>query len=468
GGAVSTVERWPGVRVDRGSSVHVMVRHTGIAEELALQEVGLVYDDVEPWAVLPHPDGALRFSSDLDQTCTSIEAACGSKDAQAYRDFIAEWTPRMRWFLDAAAAPPSMASLGRRGLSLMRRQRRRPAEVIRTFVEPAEAALARRFDDGRLRAALGWWAAQSGPPPHAVGTAPMAGTAALFHMRPAGRPRGGSGRLSEALATRLASFGGSVRTSDPVTSITPRAGGTCTVVTRSGDRIVTRAVVAACHAADTARLLGDDAARREIRIGDGLGMVARLLTDRLPSYRVEVPGTHTAMQLLVDSPAQLRTAYGDFLRGEPSSDPPLIVMTPTAVDPTLAPPGRHVVSVWAQWHPANLRSGDWDSERERVGDALLRAVDRWAPGFSAGVIERFVQTPLDLERELGLHAGNVMHVETELDALFGLRPLPGWSAYRTPYPGVYVCGASTHPGGGVWGASGRSVAEIVRRDLRRR
>lgn len=468
GGAVSTVERWPGVRVDRGSSVHVMVRHTGIVEDLALAALGLVYDDVEPWGVLPHPDGPLRFSRDLGETCSSIEAVCGPADAAAYDDFITEWTPRMRWFLDVASHPPTLPELGRRGWSLLRGRRDRPAELIRSFVEPAEAMLARRFGDPRLRAALGWWAAQSGPPPHAVGTAPMAGTAALLHLQAAGRPRGGSGRLSDALAERLRSYGATIRSGDPVTSIEPRAGSGCAVVTQSGARIASRSVLSACHVADTARLLGDDAARAAVRTGDGLGMVMRVLTDRLPAYPVDVPGMHTAMQLLVDSPTQLRAAYGDFLRGQPSRDPPLIVMTPSAVDPTLAPAGHHVVSVWAQWHPRHLRAGDWDSERERAGDSLLAVVDRWAPGFSSGVLERLVQTPADLESELGLHAGNVMHVETELDSLFGLRPLPGWSSYRTPHPGVYVCGASTHPGGGVWGASGRSAAQVIRRDLRRR
>ena len=468
GGAVSTVERWPGVRVDRGSSIHVMVRHTGIVEDLALSDVGLVYDDVEPWAAVPHPDGPLRFAGDVDATCRSIESACGAKDAAAYRSFIDEWTPRMQWFLDVASAPPTAGSLGRRGMSLMRGRSSRPTQLVRDFLEPAEAALARRFDSPRLRGALGWWAAQSGPPPHAVGTAPMAGTAALFHMRAAGRPRGGSGRLSEALADRVQSYGATIRTADPVTSIATRERGRCAVTTESGERISARAVLAACHVADTARLVGDDSALRQIRIGDGLGIVMRLLTDRLPTYGVAVPGIHTAMQLLVDSPKQLRSAYGDFLRGEPSRDPPLIVMTPTATDATLAPPGRHVVTVWAQWHPRELRDGDWDSNRERVGDELLAAVDRWAPGFSAGVVDKLVQTPLDLERELGLYGGNVMHLESELDAMFAFRPLPGWSAYRTPHRGVYVCGASTHPGGGVWGASGRSAAGVVARDLRLR
>jgi phytoene dehydrogenase-like protein len=468
GGAVSTVERWPGVRVDRGSSVHVMVRHTGIVEELDLEQLGLTYVDVEPWAVLPHPDGPLRFAGDLDETCSSIEAACGAKDAAAYRSYVEQWTPRMKWFLDVAAAPPTARELGRRGLGLFRREERKPAALVRDFVEPAEAALARHFDDPRLRASLGWWAAQSGPPPHAVGTGPMAGTVALFHLRAAGRPVGGSGRLSETLAARLRSYGGAVRSGDPVTSIEPRRGRACVVTTVSGDRIEARAVVAACHVSDTARLLGDEEARNAVRVGEGLGMVMRVLTDRLPAYRTEVPGMHTAMQLLVHEPAQLREAYGDFLRGEPSRRPPLVVMTPTATDQTLAPAGRHVVTIWAQWHPRELRDGDWDSIREPIGDALLAEVDRWAPDFSAGVIERLVQTPLDLERELGLHAGNVMHVESELDAMFAFRPLPGWSAYRTPHRGVYVCGASTHPGGGVWGASGRSAAAIVAKDLRRR
>jgi phytoene dehydrogenase-like protein len=95
-------------------------------------------------------------------------------------------------------------------------------------------------------------------------------------------------------------------------------------------------------------------------------------------------------------------------------------------------------------------------------------LERWAPGFADAVIDRYVQTPLDLERELGLVGGNVMHVETELDAMFSLRPLPGWAGYRSPHPGLYLCGASTHPGGGVWGASGRSAAAVVRRDLTRR
>jgi phytoene dehydrogenase-like protein len=465
GGAVSTVQRWPGVRVDRGSSIHVMVRHTGIVEELALADLGLEYDDVEPWAVLPHPAGPLRFSVDLDQTCASIAASCGRKDADAYRRFVGDWLPRTDAFLAAGNRPPSATTLGRYAWSFTRQRHGSRADLVRTAMLPAEALVARTVTDERLRAALGWWAAQSGPPPHSPGTAPIAGTVAMFHRRGAGRPRGGSGALSDALAARFRSYGGTIRTGDGATSIGTRKDGQRVVATASGDQLACRAVVSACHDVETARLVGDDAAAAAVRVGNGIGMAVRLLTTALPAYRVEVPGAHASMQLLVDSPQQIRTAYGEFLQGRPASDPPLIVMTPTATDPTLAPAGQHVVTVWAQWHPYQLRQGSWDDCRDEVADGIVAAVERWAPGFGATILDRYVQTPLDLERELGLVGGNVMHVETELDSMFSLRPLPGWSGYRAPHAGLYLCGASTHPGGGVWGASGRNAADVVIHDL---
>lgn len=468
GGAVSTVQRWPGVRVDRGSSIHVMIRHTDLVEDLRLAELGLRYDDVEPWGVLPDPEAPLRFSSDLEMTCESIEAACGSRDADAYRQFIRDWTPRTQAFLDAGARAPSTRALGGAVLSLGRRRIGSRQELVRSFLAPAEHLIEATFSDERLRAAVGWWAAQAGAPPHAVGTAPIAGSLAMFHLRRAGRPRGGSGRLTEVLAERFASYGGTLRSGDGATAIAPATYGECVVLTESGDRLGCRAVLAACHAVETARLVGDPLSAGRIRVGHGIGSAVRLLTDALPAYRTDVAGVHRSMQLLVTSPAQLRTAYGEFLRGDPSSDPPMIVMTPTAHDPTLAPAGRHVVTVWAQWHPRRLRTDHWDDRREEVADGVVEAVGRWAPGFAGSVLDRFIQTPLDLERELGLFGGNVMHVETELDSMFSLRPLPGWSGYRSPRPGVYLCGASTHPGGGVWGTSGRIAADVVKRDLSRR
>jgi phytoene dehydrogenase-like protein len=173
------------------------------------------------------------------------------------------------------------------------------------------------------------------------------------------------------------------------------------------------------------------------------------------------------MQLLASSRNQLRRAHAASLVGDIPTDPPLLVMTPTATDDSLAPPDRHVVTIWTQWHPRQLCSGSWDDVRERETQRLVDALDRTAPGFASSVLETHLQTPLDLERELDLRGGNVMHLDMTLDSMFTLRPLPEWSGLRGP-AGVYLCGASTHPGGGVSGASGRAVAGVVLHDLHRR
>ncbi|MDQ1706606.1 MAG: hypothetical protein QOF18_2972, partial [Frankiaceae bacterium] len=127
----------------------------------------------------------------------------------------------------------------------------------------------------------------------------------------------------------------------------------------------------------------------------------------------------------------------------------------------------HVVTVWTQWHPRHPAHEQWDDIADREADRIVATLDGWAPGAAASVLDRWVQSPLDLERELDLRAGNVMHLDMTLDAMFSMRPLPGWSGYRGPRRGLYLCGASTHPGGGVSGASGRSAAGVLLRDLDR-
>ena len=463
GGAVSTVQRWPGVAVDRGSSLHVMVRHTGIVEELDLAEVGLRYVDTDPWAVAPFDSGHLSFSVDVEQTCKSIRETCGEHDAQAYADFVARWTPRVNAMVASFHQPPTPLRLARAFWPLGRQARSTGGRLAQEFLASADSILDTNFRDERLKTALGWWAAQAGPAPHEVATAPLLATALLMHLRPPGRPVGGSGALTQALALRLETLGGTVRRADGARTITGR-----NVTTQSGDRIEARAVVCATHVLTMLDLLGADryeTERARLHVGAGLGMVLRALTDSLPAYPQAASSVHNGMQLLARSRGQLRSAYAGFLQGQAPEDPPLLVMTPTATDDTLAPAGRHVVTIWTQWHPRRLREGTWDDLRERETARLVGAVDQWAPGFADSVLDTFLQTPADLERELDLRSGNVMHLDMSLDAMFALRPLPEWSTYRGP-EGVYLCGASTHPGGGVSGASGRAAANEVLRDLR--
>jgi phytoene dehydrogenase-like protein len=467
GGAVSTVERWPGYRVDRGASAHIMIRHTGIVEDLDLD---VEYLDLDPWGFAPFGDDSITFHVDLDATCASIEKACGTRDAVAYRAFVADWSARNVTVFDAFQRPPTTPNLGRGMWGLRRGTGLGSAELARQFLTSADALLDAHFVDERLKTALAWLGAQSGPPTHEPATADLVGWNTVNHLLAPGHPRGGSGMLSEALVARLQSYGGRVRLGDGAAGVT-RAGDRVTgVLTESGDHLQAATVLGACHVLTTLELLADqpllDRARRTIRTGNGIGMVVRLATSDLPRYPTATEQTYRALQLLAPSRQALRRAHGEYNAGLPPTEPAALAMTFSAFDDTLAPPGHHTVTVWGQWHPYALSNGEhWDQIAEREAAKLIDAVERQAPGFASSVHDVHVQTPLDLERELGLRRGQVMHVDMSIDQMFLWRPLPELAGYRVPgTEGLYLCGASTHPGGGVFGASGRSAARAVLAD----
>jgi phytoene dehydrogenase-like protein len=141
---------------------------------------------------------------------------------------------------------------------------------------------------------------------------------------------------------------------------------------------------------------------------------------------------------------------------------------PSLIDPSLAPPGRHVMSIHVQFAPYRLAGGrNWSTERERLGDVVVKTLERHAPGVSSSIEHRQVITPLDLEHEYGLTGGHIYHGEPALDQLFTMRPVLGWAQYRTPIGGLYLCGAGTHPGGGITGAPGQNAAREILKTLKR-
>ncbi|TSE01209.1 NAD(P)/FAD-dependent oxidoreductase [Skermania sp. ID1734] len=473
GGAVSTVERMPGYRVDRGSSAHIMIRHTGIIEELELDRFGLRYLDCDPWAFAPPPADTdapgIVFHRELARTCASIEAACGARDAQAYERFVGVWGPRsarvMRAFGGAATGPHLLRSFW--GLA----PSAQASELSRQFLMSGDALLDMHFDSERLKAALAWFGAQSGPPMSEPGTAPMVGFAALMHTLPPGRAVGGSGALTEALVARLRSDGGTVRSGCGVRALEHHGDG-WSIHTTTGETIRADRVIAGCHVLSTLDLLergGFDADtlsqwRRRIRVGPGIGMVVRVAASALPRYRGGEPTeTATGLQLLVSDRRQLRLAHGAALAGELPPRPAVLAMSFSQLDPSIAPAGRQQLSLWSQWHPYRLSGGrSWADHAAAEADRIISEVDAAAPGFADSVLDRYVQSPADLEREMDLRGGNVMHVEMSLDQMMMWRPLPELSRYRVPAaPGLYLTGASTHPGGGVSGASGRTVARML-------
>lgn len=486
GGAVSSVERFPGHRVDRGSSAHIMVRHTGVIEELALADHGLRYAECDPWAFAPGAPGtdepALVFRRDLDRTCESIAHACGSADARAYRQFVEVWGPRSARTMRAFSGPPTGPKLLRSfwGLDAPNGG----SALSREFLTTGDALLDETFFSERLKAALAWFGAQSGPPMSEPGTAPMVGFAALMHTLPPGRAIGGSGALTEALVSRLKSAGGAVTLGDAVTSLSP-AGDRWTTRTESGRSITSGVVVAGCHVLATLDLLaagGHDPSsietwRRGIRVGPGIGMAVRLATSSLPRYTgaLSTSDATSGLQLLVRDRNHLRLAHGNASAGELPPAPAVLGMSFTALDPTVAPAGEHQVSLWSQWHPYALSGGRrWrrsesasapDDIAELEADRVIEQVESYAPGFRDSIRHRHVQSPVDIERELGMIGGNIMHVEMSLDQMMMWRPAPALSGHRVPGTrGLYLTGASTHPGGGVSAASGRSAARIALAD----
>jgi phytoene dehydrogenase-like protein len=467
GGAVSTVERWPGYRVDRGSSAHIMIRHTGIVEDLRLTECGLEYLDLDPWGFAPFGDDDITFHVDLDRTCSSIEKACSTRDADAYRAFVTDWSARNLRVFEAFQGAPTPGRLGRALWGVGKGTGLGGVELSRQFLSSADALLDEHFDDERLKTALAWMGAQSGPPTHEPATADLVGWNTVMHLLPPGHPKGGSGMLSDALVARLHSYGGRLRLGDGAASITLNGSRVTGVLTDSGEQLRATTVIGACHVLQTLELLGDSSllqrARRRVRVGNGIGMVVRLATSDLPRYPTATAETYRALQLLAPSRHALRKAHGEWSAGLPPTEPAALAMTFSAFDDTLAPTGKHNVTVWGQWHPYALSNGEkWDDIAEREGTKLVAAVDRVAPGFASCVDKMHVQTPLDLERELGLRQGQVMHVDMALDSMFLWRPTPELAGYRVPgVKGLYLCGASTHPGGGVFGASGRSAARAV-------
>jgi phytoene dehydrogenase-like protein len=175
---------------------------------------------------------------------------------------------------------------------------------------------------------------------------------------------------------------------------------------------------------------------------------------------------HRATMHICESIDYIERAWDDAKFGRPSERPMLEMTVPTMYDPSLAPPGRHVMGIFIQYAPYTLREGNWDEQREPFFQRVLDVISRYAPDIRSVIEHSLVLTPLDLERRFGITGGNIFHGEMSLDQMFVLRPAAGWARYRTPVKGLYLCGSGAHPGGGVMGAPGHNAAREILRDSR--
>lgn len=482
GGAVVTEEIVPGFKFDLGGSAHILIHHTPIVQDLNLPAYGLEYIDVDPLFFAPFPDGShITIWKDLDRTCESI-AQVSPADADAYRQFIKTWEPLAEGMVKSFLEPPTAMNLVK-NLVLRTGGGSERFERLSDILRGYGQVLRQSFTDPRVQALIGWMAAQSGPPPGEPLSAPFALWQPMYHASGIKRPRGGSGMLTQALARMIQAHGGQIIAGAPVARILIQNGRAIGAETTGGIRVTARAVVSGAHIHTTLKMLDEAVVPQQARnlvngtrIGNGFGMIVRYAMQELPNYTAlpspsnGAPGPqHRALQFICPDLAYLERAYGDYLGGVPSRDPALIAMTFSAVDSTLAPAGKHTLFLWGQYYPYELANGaSWDEIGQTVADRMLDKLAEYAPNVKNAVIGQLVEHPLFLERELGLLRGNVMHLEMSIDQMFMLRPALTLSQYRGPVKGLYLTGASTHPGGGIMGAAGRNAATVILRDLEKR
>jgi phytoene dehydrogenase-like protein len=191
-----------------------------------------------------------------------------------------------------------------------------------------------------------------------------------------------------------------------------------------------------------------------------------LALDALPDFTaLPGPGPHLRGAISISPGMEyMERAYDDAKYGRFSRHPYIDVVIPSLTDPSVAPPGKHVMSCFVQYAPYHLADGTWDEQRDAFGDTVVDTLSQYAPNLKSIIRHRQVVTPLDLEREWGLSEGNIFQGELTLEQLFFLRPVPGWAQYRTPVRNLYMCGSATHPGGGIMGAPGRNAAGVMMRD----
>ena len=292
-----------------------------------------------------------------------------------------------------------------------------------------------------------------------------------------GLARGGMGAVAAALAKAFQSFGGEIRLDAEVDRVTVANGRTTGVALVSGDECYADIVVSNLDPRRTftkimdARDLPADVVRkaRNFKIRGSSGKL-NIALDGLPTFRGLDPRSRLMIgdMHFIDSMERMERAYDDWKNGTWSQDPYLDMLIPTQVDPTMAPPGKHMMSVFVQYVPPTLATGEWtDDDRDAFGKTVIDQIAAVSPDFEDLIAHVEVRTPRELEDEVGLTEGNIFQGELTFDQLMFNRPFPGYAQYRGPVRGMYLCGSGTHPGGGVMAAPGANAAREILLDLKR-
>ncbi len=292
-----------------------------------------------------------------------------------------------------------------------------------------------------------------------------------------GYARGGMGAVTQALASSFLASGGTIRTGAEVDRVLVRAGKAEGVVLSGGEELRGRMVVSNADVKRTfltlveERELPEPFLRRvknfKIRGSSGKVNIALDSMPEFPALPKDSPCLRGDLHF-TDSVERMERGYDDWKAGRWSADPFLDVVIPTTLDPTMTSPGKHFMSCFVQYCPPKVEGRDWtDADRDAFGETVIAQIADYSPGFRERIVHMEVRTPRELEEEVGLTEGNIFQGELTFDQLLFNRPVPGYAQYRSPIAGLYMCGSSTHPGGGVMGAPGRNAAAEILRDLKR-
>jgi phytoene dehydrogenase-like protein len=479
GGAAFTDEVFPGFRFSVFSYVVSLLRPE-IIRELELARHGLHILPLES-TVTPLENGDyLGQWSDHDQNRREL-ARHSLRDAEAYDEF-GQLLHRMARAVKPLLkmAPPDPASLHPRELldvlKLGKYFRELPQEDVHALWKLLTMSAADYLDEWFENEALKGTKSASGIIGTLLGPRSPGTAYVLLHhymgeldgvFRAWGFAKGGNGSVSDALAAAAQAHGAGIRTSAAVSRILVRGGRASGVVLENGDELSAGCVVSGADPRRT--FLG--LVREENLPGDFVAAIKRyrfrgssskvnLALAELPRFTcLPQPGPHLRGAISISPSVEyLERAYDDAKYGEISRRPYMDIVIPSMLDPSMAPPGKHVMSIFVQYAPYHLNGGWSDTRREQLGDTVIDTLSQYAPNLKSAILHRQVVTPADIERIVGLSEGNIFQGELSLQQMFFLRPAPAWARYRTPIRGLFQCGSGTHPGGGVMGASGRNAA----------
>jgi phytoene dehydrogenase-like protein len=489
GGAAVTEEFSPGFRASRFSYVMSLL-HPRVIRDLELAAHGLAVLPANDLFCPLGGDNYIIYSDDPARTQAEF-ARFSRRDAAIYPEFsrhLDEAARLVRGLLFETPVDPTRRRWRnfRESAALLWRQRTigdRMYRLIDLLTQSAYDYLSVWFESDVIKAVLGYYACiGTFAGPRSPGTAYVILHHLLGEHAGAGGwgfIRGGMGAISEAIAASGRRHGMEILTNAPVAEVLVvdgRARGVRTtdgrefratvVVSNANAKTLFRQLLKAEHL--PAELLADIDAFRTFSTAFKMNIAA----ESPPGYRAfdaRVAGfAYPTYVHLAPGIDYLERAYDDAKYGSYSRQPFLTPVVPTIVDDSLAPPGKHVVNVFGGHAPYTLKGGDWAQEKPNLARAALAVIDEMAPGFSKQIIDLELLVPPDLERIVGLPQGHIFHGELSADQLFWQRPVPHWADYRTPVHGLYQCGSSTHPGGGVSGIPGHNAAREILRDWRRR